>query len=184
MIKQICLRMPNDLYDSIKEKADATGLSLTKYIVAVLSHETQLVQQSFPDEPDNDMEYDKEQKLYTYRFNWNDVRILRQKAKAFKLSDTAYLRMLIRTKNFKYIDYSTDDLEQYISESQRLIDSVTNFVDYIHTSGKSLVFAPDIRRIMSMLEEIKTIHKQQVQLTFTNRQKVYRDMIKKIEDAL
>lgn len=183
MIKQICLRLPQELYDSIKNNANASGLSVTKYIISTLTEVIQNSQQESMDEFTEDFEMDSNQLLYTYRFNPEDAKLLKQKAKALNLADTAYLRLLIRTKNFKYIDYSTDDLREYISQSQRLIDSVTDFVDFIRTSGKGLVFEQDVRRILVMLEEIKDLHKKQIQITFTDRQSVYRKMIKKIEEA-
>jgi hypothetical protein len=75
-------------------------------------------------------------------------------------------------------------LEAYIDQSQKLIDSVVRFVNFIGSAGKGEVFEPDIRKILSLLDEIKSLHKEQVRLTYSNRQKVYRKMIKKIEDEL
>ena len=91
---------------------------------------------------------------------------------------------MIRSKDFKRIEYSLDDLNNFMAQSQKLIDSVVLFVDFIATSGKGLVFEADVRRIFELLDEIKSIHKEQLKQIYQNRRAVYKKMIAKIEDEL
>ena len=119
-----------------------------------------------------------------YTLSGSYVSALKRKAKAAGLTETAYIRLLIRSRDFKRIEYSVEDLSEYTAQSQRLINSVTSFVALIESSGKGIVFEPDVKRMLAMLEEIKALCRTQVQQALQNRRAVYRKMIKKVEDEL
>ena len=119
-----------------------------------------------------------------YTLDQTDAAILRRKAQMLGLNDTAYLRILIRTKNFKRIDYTVDDLFAYLSQLQKAIDSIHSFVDLIHKGGKGVIFAPDVQHMTKLAEQLKSLMLVQVDQSFKNRSKVYDKMIRKIEDSL
>ena len=184
MAKQMLLRLPDDLYQKIKKTADYKQLSVNRFIVSALSENIAEAGEEQPDVSVDTGSLEEAGKIITYRFPKSYGALVRQKASQLGLTDTAYLRQMIRSKDFKRIDYSLDDLWENMSQSQKLIDSVVRFVDFINTSGKGQVFEPDIRKILSLLEDIKALHKKQIQLAHSNREKVYRKMIRKIEDEL
>ena len=184
MAKQIPLRLPEDLYKRIKTSADSNSLSVNQFIVSALTESISGMDESAAEESAETINYNSSDKMVTYRFPESYATLLHKKAGSLGLTDTAYLRQMIRSKDFKRIDYSLNDLWEYIAQSQRLIDSVVRFVELIDTSGKGQVFEQDVRRILSLLEEIRTMHKEQIKLTHSNREAVYRKMIRKIEDAL
>ena len=184
-MKQIPLRLSQELFQSIKAIADSKNLSINQFIVSTLSEavsDTEDVTDSCSlSETDSSKETGK---MITYRFPKSYATLIHQKASQHGLTDTAYLRQMIRSRDFKRIEYSLDDLWEYIAQSQQLIDAVVRFVELIDTAGKGQVYEPDIRRILSLLEEIKSLHKEQIRLTHDNRESVYKKMIQKIEDAV
>ena len=186
MSRRITATIEEHIYNSLKEEASVNGLSPNKLMTHLLNsrYSNTNVQETLSDPDDNGAEGDPYTGRRNYTLNSEYASLLHRKASALGLSDSAYLRMMIRTKDFKRINYSLDDLETFISQSQELIDSVVRFVNFIGSSGKGNVYEQDIKRILSLLEEIRSLNRAQVRYTYTNRQKVYRKMIKRIEDEL
>ena len=182
MSHRINLRLPEDLFSKVENAARENGLAINQYITSILTTSLNSCStlDSFVEEISESIDSDKTASS-TYRFSPGDVSILRRKARSLGLSDTAYLRKVIRTKDFKYIDCSLDDLREYMTQSQKLIDSVTQFVHLIETNGKGIVFEQDVRRILSLLLEIKDLHKEQLQTIYENRRSAYKMMLKKME---
>lgn len=185
MTRRITATIEDRVYASLKEEATRSGTSPNKLMTRLLNeryHETNISSAATQEIDDSEEKYSPCRRNYT--LNKEHATLLHRKAKELGITDTAYLRMMIRSKDFKRIEYSVNDLEAYIDQSQKLIDSVVRFVNFIGSAGKGEVFEPDIRKILSLLEEIKSLHKEQIRLTYSNRQKVYRKMIKRIEDEL
>ncbi len=186
MARRITATIDDLIYNSLKEEASRSGMSPNKMMTYLLNErysetDASAVAMVHENDPPESV---ISQSRRNYSLNPEHAALLHRKAKALGITDTAYLRMMIRSKDFKRIEYSLDDLEAYIDQSQKLIDSIVRFVDFIGSSGKGQVFEPDVRKILSLREDIKALHKEQVRLTYSNRQKVYRQMIKKIEDEL
>ena len=182
MSHRINLRLPDDLFARVERASSENGLSINQYITSIL---TTSLSSCSPSGSGNEAGSENTTPSIgnpsTYRFSPEDVSILRRKARSLGLTDTAYLRKLIRTKHFKHIDCSLDDLREYMSQSQKLIDSVTRFVSLIESNGKGAVFEQDVRRILSLLSEIKDLHKEQLQTIYNNRRAACKTMIKKLE---
>ena len=85
---------------------------------------------------------------------------------------------------FKKIDYTVDDLFEYLSQHQKVINAIQSFVDLVKENGKGIVFEPDIRRLIQLSEEIKAAMLVQINLTVKNRAKVYNEMKSKIEEGM
>ena len=182
MSHRINLRLPDDLFTKVENASRENGLAINQYITSLLAASLNSYTPS-GHITDSNKENGVPSKRYhsTYRFSPDDAKILRSKARSLGLTDTAYLRQLIRTKSFKRIDCSLDDLREYMSQSQHLIDSVNRFVHLIENDGKGKVFEPDVRRILELLSEIRNLHKEQLQAIYHNRRAAYKKMLQKIE---
>lgn len=185
MSRRITATISDEQYASFTELARDHGLSPNKYISnliteSLLENDRLSGLQKPECMPDENVNLGRR----NYTLSGSYVSVLKRKAKAAGLTETAYLRLLIRSRDFKRIEYSVEDLNEYISQSQRLINSVTSFVALIESSGKGIVFEPDVKHMLIMLEEIKALCRTQVQQALQNRRAVYRKMIKKVEDEL
>ena len=181
MSKRFSVTIRDDLYETLMAESQKLDLSPNKYTALLLAEKLQEYMDCSKTAPDPPSSSHHSGRRRNYTLDLSDATLLREKASALGLCDTAYLRLLIRTKNFIRIDYTTDDLFEYLARHQKVIDSILSIVDFIRKDGKELVFAPDIKRIIQLSEEIKAAMIAQVNLTFGNRAKVYKEMIRKIE---
>lgn len=183
MKKRFSVTITDELYKALTTAASKLDLSPNKYTAMLLAEKLQ----GFQDSPETDgtsSNIRNTGKRRNYTLDLADAAILKRKASALGLCDTAYLRMLIRTKNFKKIDYTVDDLFEYLTQHQKVINAIQSFVDLVKENGKGIVFEPDIRRLIQLSEEIKAAMLVQINLTVKNRAKVYNEMKSKIEEGM
>ncbi len=182
MNRRFSVTIDDKLYEALMAESAKLDLTPNKYTAVLLAEKLQPIRNDMISDTDS-VPVATAGRRRNYTLDLADASLLKKKASALGLCDTAYLRMLIRTKDFRKIDYTVDDLFAYLSEHQKAIDSLHSFVELIRNNGKGVVFEPDIRRIIQLSEEIKAAMLVQVEQTFRNREKVYNEMIRKIENS-
>ena len=184
MSKRFSITINDGLYETLSSKAQELGLTPNKYTAMLLVENLQPNPGQVTDTSDIENTIMATGRRRNYTLDLADASILRRKAQNLGLNDTAYLRILIRTKTFKLIDYTVDDLFAYLSQLQKAIDSILAFVELIRKDGKGVVFAPDVQHMTELAEQLKSLMLAQVDQAFKTRSAVYDNMIKKIEDSL
>ena len=178
MSKRIDITIPDDLYNILKAEAADNGTIPSRFITRYLSE--QFINPESPDEEIYDSNPGSD-KLTTYRLKQEDAAIVHERAVRLGISDTAYIRKLIRSKRFKVLDIADDDIKEYLAQIGKITGSASSLVSMIKKNGNSQVYAQDIERILELLEDIKGLCKEQVKVTYANRNKVYKAMLTKLD---
>ena len=184
MSKRFSVTIEDRLFEALSTKAQSLAMTPGKYTAMLIAENLHPDPGQVTDTKDIEDTIIATGRRRNYTLDLADASILRRKAQSLGLNDTAYLRILIRTKTFKRIDYTVDDLFAYLSQLQKVIDSIHSFIELIRKDGKGAVFAPDIKHMTELAEQLKSLMLVQVEQSFKNRSKVYDKMIKKIEDSL
>lgn len=172
--KRIYLSPTEEQFKQIEEAAANSNITIAAYCTA-------LVLSSLNENPPYDSLTDRgyEHRNRRIPLTSDEAFTLREKASSLGLSDVAYLRKLIFTKDFNILDISSTDIDSYIAELHPLIDSINSFVSLIKRSDDNSIYKQDIDKLVGMLNEIKTLMKKQLSTSYSNRKKVYRDMMNK-----
>ena len=181
MSKRIDITVPDDLYEVLKAEASDNGTIPSRFITRYLSEnlmpeedQNGIIEESYEADPDNG-------KLTTYRFKQEDASIIHERAVRLGISDTAYLRKLVRSKQFNVIDIADDDIKEYLAQVGKISNSASSLVSMIKRNGNGQVYSQDIERMLELLEGIKGLCKEQVKLTYANRNKAYKAMVSKLD---
>lgn len=172
--KRIYLSPTDEQFMQIEKAAANANTPIAAYCTA-------LVLSSLNENSHCDHRIDKECEHRNRRISLtsDEAFTLREKASSLGLSDVAYLRKLIFTKDFNILDISSTDIDSYIAELHPLIDSINSFVSLIKRCDSNNIYKQDIDKVSAMLNEIKTLMKKQLNTSYSNRKKVYKDMMNK-----
>ena len=168
--KHIKITVDEKIAERAKREAAREHLSMSAYVAKTVAEKLS----TLSEDEDDFVEETVECKSYTSVYiSDNDASTLRMKAKRVGLTDTAYVRQLIHTKDFKINNIVTEDIEEYIAEVHSAIESLNSIVGLIKRNGKGEVFKQDVVAIEEKADEISNILSAQVKKAYQKRKKKY-----------
>lgn len=180
--KKISVLVDQETYDAIKEVTQRNRLPMSAYLTRAIKSslkEEEGIDTYNKEDPEEDG--DSKKRKASVIFDEDASAILKQKATEQGLSERAYLRNLIVTKDFKVYRIQTDDIEDIISEVHSAISSLSSTVGIIKKQGKGEIFKQDVERIEKDSEEIKTVLNKIVRNLYSTRRSTKNKLVRKLE---
>ncbi len=169
MSKHIQITVPENIAEVIKQEADKEKLSVSAYISKSMAS---LLKGKKVEIAEPDLSVNK--KHTAIALSDEDASVLRLKAKQAGLTDTAYIRQMIHTKDFTINEIKTSDLEDYIGEVHSAVASLNSLVSMIRKAGKGEVFKQDIEEVVGKANEIASLLQVHIEQTYKSRRKDYK----------
>lgn len=171
--KRINLSITNEQFARIEKSARNAGMTVTAFCSSLIFSGLH----SLTQDSSTSTSVSRDKRRYI-TLSDDEAYTLRNKASSLGLSDAEYIRRLISSEDFKIYEINSEDIEEYIDELHPLIESVNMFINLIKRVGNSDVYRQDIDSLNKKLTDIKTLMSKQLMTSYSNRKKVYKDMIK------
>lgn len=171
--KRINLSMTDEQFARIEESARNSGMTVTAFCSSLILSGLHPLTQNLSSSTSGS----RDKRRYI-TFSDDEAYTLRSKASSLGLSDAEYIRRLISSEDFKIYEINSEDIKEYIDELHPLIESVNMFINLIKRAGNNDVYRQDIDSLNKNLADIKTLMSKQLMTSYSNRKKVYKDMIK------
>ena len=177
MSKTFQVSMPEEIANALIEEAKNEQLTVSSYLTMITKEQLKdVIKENNKDDETNDSQ---DGGRLCIEFYGKDSALVKRKAADLGLTPTSYLRRLAYTKDFKIIDFTTDDLEGFLADIGRLINAITSCINMAKRySGK--IFPQDIELIKNNLDKIIKLSQEQIVISLNDRKRVYNKMMKKI----
>lgn len=181
--KIISIYVTEDLYNEIQSHAENEKLSVSSFLSRMVT-DTLCSKNEKGTEPKTyalKEDSDNEKKKSYIVFDEDTSAILQQKAAEQGLNETAYLRNMVLTKDFKVYKITTDDLEDIIAEVHSAISSLSSTIGIIKRQGKGEIFEQDVKKISQDADEIKKTLNKIVKNLYRTRRSAQNKIVRKLE---
>lgn len=177
--KMVGVHVTEDLYNEIQLRAENEKLSVSSFLNREIKN--MFSEYELPEIKKPELTETEDRKAYV-SFDKDTSAILQQKAAEQGLTETAYLRNLIHTKDFKVYRVVTDDLENIIEEVHSAISSLSGTISIIRKQGQGKIFEQDVKHILQDADEIKKTLNKIVQNLYKTRRSTKNKILKDLEN--
>lgn len=177
MAKQrLSINVDADLYNAILESSKNEHISASAFVNKILKENIKTTT-TLPDKEERDIvENNSKSRIW---LDAETTAILHKKAKELGFTDTAFVRRLIHTKNFKIYYVQTEDINLLINEVHKAISSLSSSISLIKKYGKGEVYEADVKKILNDSDEIKVILRKIVANLYGTRRTAQQKLVKK-----
>ena len=170
--------LPSDLAKRAREKAVEKNLSLSSYIQSLVRADT--AEKDAPATAAKETtETGSNESSIRITIAGKDARLLKEKAFELGISPTAWVRNAINTKTFHVINFSMNDLDEFLAAYNRNVEHIQG-VASVCLDTKN-VFPQDLEFILYYMKEITALFKKHFSAAYKTRKEVFYDLVKKYE---
>lgn len=91
------------------------------------------------------------------------------------------MRKLLYKSKAKIIVIGHDELQDFCASLSRITKTMASIVNLIRRNGDGEVYKADIERILALSEDAKGLIVEQLNQSYAQYDKIYREMLKKVE---
>ena len=177
--KKLSANVNEDLYNAVMREAEREKISVSALLTRLIKENIDIEEKEFLPIYNEEIPSTTETQI---RLDSETSAVLHSKALEQGITDTAYVRNLIHTRDFKIYRIQTDDIEDFISEVHRAITALSSTVSIILKQGKGEIFEQDIKSIKTSADEIKTVLNKIVRNLYDTRKSVQNNLTKKMSN--
>lgn len=185
MSKLTKVYLPENIAEAVIKEAYTEQLSVSSYITSILAEELKDVIDENETETENETDNNEEQttSLLSSRvvLTGEDAIKLKEKAAKLGISPTAYIRNMVYTKDFRIVDFTTDDLEGYLADIHSLINAITSCIN-LSKRYSGMLQPQDVELIKNNLNKMIKLAQEQIVISLNDRKSVYKKMMKKAKE--
>lgn len=181
-LKRMFTFVDEDVQNAITKLAEKEHLSASALISKILKE--YLKEGDFELENTKDKnQIDNDVKRCRVWIDEETVPVLNEKAASVGLSNTAYIRNLIHTTDFKIYHVQTENIDEFINEVHKAVSSLSSTISLIKRYGKGKVFEQDVVKIQNDADEIKSLLRKIVANLYGTRRSVQQKLVTQYKKA-
>ena len=179
MSKTVKTYLPDDLADKATKKAKAQKMSLSSYIQSLIKADTKKQKDPAAENEETEDSPGSDDEKIRITVTGKDARLLKEKSSVLGISPTAWVRSAINTKTFTIVNFSMDDLNEFLKIYDRHVSFIYDELKAYVRGRKDIEDA--LQDMVRYQYEIAELFRKHFTDAYKTRHYIFRQLVRKYE---